>query len=204
MKYMKIIFREMFLGYPFGLAKFISTRWNQFWKCEFYFKWSTSGIRLVKLHEKFIRRIIWKNFECWIRCYYSRWSQFISEFRKASTDRFFKTICIYRHPQGSMELSDDSHPQSQTVQARKYRAEIFRYTKLHIITWALKRIKVQDTEENRILLTKFCLQIACLDNIQVCLREVHHKIAVGNCSEVHNVRFITVESEFRFKESWLW
>lgn len=29
---------------------------------------------------------------------------------------------------------------------------------------------VEDNEENRILLTKFCLQIACLDNIQVCLR----------------------------------
>ena len=62
-------------------------------------------------------------------------------------------------------------------------------------------MKVEDTDENRILLTKFCLQIASLDNIQVCLRPVNHKIAVRNCSDVHNVRFITVESEFGFKDS---
>jgi len=34
---------------------------------------------------------------------------------------------------------------------------------------------VEDNEENRILLTKFCLQIACLDNIQVCLRQAYQK-----------------------------
>ena len=48
-------------------------------------------------------------------------------------------------------------------------------------------MKVEDTDENRILLTKFCLQIASLDNIQVCLRLVYryHSNTVGHCSDVH-------------------